>query len=258
MASMRPILFSPKTFVFMFILAFGFTCALAGLANETYEGLSEKNTSTIKPGQTIEFLLMSEGEPEDIMRSLPEGQQFSSYYYPNLNISFIVNNETGYICGAASGKHNGNCHPNIELAEQTLTGVYLGMPVNSVLQKLPHYTSPVESNTAPAECYYLTSNQPSTGVKIMIFDGKVIRFDVGKTSNFTTRLGAGIGTTTKAILTAYPNATKQAHPYLGNAGEYLTVKLPSGNAIIFETEFNTVSQFRLGLYPEVEFIEGCS
>lgn len=253
---MRRLLLNIIPCIFTFFL--GITYSIASLASESYEYLSEKTFSDIKAGQTIEFLLMREGEPDDIIRSLPDGKHFDSYYYHNINTSFIVNNETGYICGAAPGKHQGNCQPNINLTEQNSTGVYLGMPVNLALQKLTDYTAAIDSNIALPECYYLRSIQPNTGVEIMIFGGQVVRFDVTSTANLITKQGIGIGATTQNILALYPKAIKKPHPYLGDVGKYLIVKLPTGNSIVFETEFNIVTQFRLGRHPEVELIEGCS
>lgn len=245
-----------NTQTFTFVLLVSMTYSFTSVANEAYEYLSEKSISDIKAGQTIEFLLMSEGEPDDVLQSLPDGEHFESYYYRNLNLSFVVNNETGYICGVASGKHQGNCQPNIELTEAFSRGVYLGMPVNEALWQLPHYTA--DKSTLKAKCYYLSSNQASTDVELMISDDKVVRFDVTSPSPLITKEEVGIGSTTQSILAAYPNAARKPHPYLGNSGEYLIVKLPSGNGIVFEVELNKVAQFRLGHYPEVEFIEGCN
>lgn len=67
--------------------------------------------SSLEVGQTLEFLLASEGDPDDIYHDLPDGEHFSSYYYQQSNTSYIINTETGYICAITKGKHNGTCTP---------------------------------------------------------------------------------------------------------------------------------------------------
>ena len=65
----------------------------------------------LEVGQTLEFLLASEGDPDEVIQALPDGEHFSSYYYHQSNTSYIINTETGYICAISIGKHNGVCSP---------------------------------------------------------------------------------------------------------------------------------------------------
>lgn len=60
-------------------------------------------------GQTVEFLLVSEGEPSEIQRLAGASSHLESYYYLDSHTTYIVNTETGYICSAAMGKHTANC-----------------------------------------------------------------------------------------------------------------------------------------------------
>jgi hypothetical protein len=131
-------------------------------------------------------------------------------------------------------------------------GVFIGMPVDKALHLLPNYMA----GKAQFGCYYLQVAEGDTSLYIMIIDDTVVRFDVlDKEANILTQ--KGIGATKLEILKRYPQAKVKPHEYLGDAGEYLEVTLTSGNALIFETEFDIVAQYRFGRYPEVQYIEGC-
>jgi hypothetical protein len=62
-------------------------------------------------GQTLEFLLFSEGEPTEIKSLSGDQYYFDYYYYRCSNSTYIVNTETGYICNASIGKFTGSCLP---------------------------------------------------------------------------------------------------------------------------------------------------
>lgn len=60
-------------------------------------------------GQTLEFLLVSKGDPSEVNHLADKDEYFDSYYYEDSHTTYIVNTETGYICSAAIGKHSANC-----------------------------------------------------------------------------------------------------------------------------------------------------
>ena len=92
----------------------------------------------------------------------------------------------------------------------------------------------------------------------MVVEEKVSRFDIDDQElKIETEAGVGIGSTKKEVLKAYPEIKVSPHPYIAPEGEYLEVKLPNGNGIIFETDHDIVTSFRLGSYPALGYIEGC-
>lgn len=55
----------------------------------------------IKIGDPLEKLLESEGDANVVEELINRGTSFVRFYYEDLNMSFIVNNETDYICDIA-------------------------------------------------------------------------------------------------------------------------------------------------------------
>tara|TARA_R110001583_G_scaffold1583_3_gene12334 strand:+ start:14688 stop:14921 length:234 start_codon:yes stop_codon:yes gene_type:complete len=69
-------------------------------------------TEAVPIGQTLEFLLFSEGDPTEIKALSGELHYFDYYYYHCSNITYILNTETGYICNAQIGRFTGSCPPD--------------------------------------------------------------------------------------------------------------------------------------------------
>ncbi len=101
----------------------------------------------------------------------------------------------------------------------------------------------------------------SNGITFMGSDGKLVRLDIHR-SAAKTEAGVGIGSSEAEVRNAYGDAlTISAHPY-GTGGHYLTVA-PSDPALgnlrmIFETDGIRVTNYRTGLEPYVDYIEGCA
>lgn len=144
------------------------------------------------------------------------------------------------------------------MTEDSLAGVPIGMPISIVLSKFPNYAVESNFNTTVNDCYYLRSSSSNTGIDIMIVNNIVVRIDIIENSKVATNQGIGISSSKSEVIKAYPQLIAKTHPYLGQAGQYLTVKLPSGNSIVFETAFDVVTEYRLGRDPEVSYIEGCN
>lgn len=100
------------------------------------------------------------------------------------------------------------------------------------------------------------------GLGFMVTEGRIARVDVFSNQQITTLSGAKIGDSESQIKALYPERlTVTAHPYV-RKGHYLTF-VPKDAAdqkyrLIFETNGQKVTQFRAGLLPEVNFIEGCA
>ncbi len=140
-----------------------------------------------------------------------------------------------------------------ELTDNAWGPVAIGMDGSDAMTRLDGYTS---QDTDPA-CHYLYPTAQS-GVYIMVIDGRVVRFDIyDAEANTVTARGIGIGSSKAEVIDAYPNTTISPHHYIAPEGEYLEVKLDNGNGLIFETDHDIVTSFRLGSYPAVGYIEGC-
>ena len=67
--------------------------------------------SDIKIGDSLENLLESEGDATVVEELIDRGTSFVRFYYQDLNMSFIINKETDYICDIAIGITGGDCFP---------------------------------------------------------------------------------------------------------------------------------------------------
>jgi hypothetical protein len=133
--------------------------------------------------------------------------------------------------------------------------ITIGMSPSKALEISKDYAADLQGNP---DCYYLYSKTDDADANFMVFEGKVERIDIEyKSANISTVKGIGIGATKKQVLAAYSTVLVSPHPYLSSRGEYLEVKLANGNGIIFETEQDIVTSFRLGSYPAILYIEGC-
>ena len=148
------------------------------------------------------------------------------------------------------------CASAPKLTENAFGGVSIGMSAEHALAVMHDYAAEYYDETS--DCYYLHPKGEVAGVHIMINDEIVARFDVADNGErILTAAGVGIGSTKQDVINSYSQVNIKPHQYLGEAGEYLEVTLPSGTGFIFETEFDVVTQYRLGQYPEVQYVEGC-
>jgi len=97
------------------------------------------------------------------------------------------------------------------------------------------------------------------GLSFMLTDGIIVRIDVVDNVRIATAAGAHVGSSEADIERLYaPHLTATPHKY--QEGHYLTVTDPNYPEFryVFETNGKTVSAFRAGRVPEVEFVERCS
>lgn len=122
-----------------------------------------------------------------------------------------------------------------------------------------------ELNGKPSEgstCYYLTPKwvKKPSDFSFMAEDGKFVRYDVG-TDKEAAPGGGKVGMTTEELQKLYSNALQSSpHKYV-EGGRYLSVAA-SGVApskLVFETDAaGKVTAWRVGLTPQVDYVEGCS
>ncbi|HEY0928670.1 MAG TPA: hypothetical protein VGE27_02020 [Gemmatimonas sp.] len=118
----------------------------------------------------------------------------------------------------------------------------------------------VPSPSAPDQCEYAKWETAPNGVMVMFVGGVLKRVDVMQPGTPTVE-GLEVGQTAARADSLYgAKATRQPHKY--EAGEYLIVKplapQDSLQRLVVELTGGKVARFRIGLFPEVEWVEGCA
>lgn len=146
------------------------------------------------------------------------------------------------------------------ISDHGYADVEFGMSASEALAILPGYDAESYGGNDPERgCYYLSHPEDRAAPAFMVLEGIVARVDVyDEAATAVTAAGIGIGASKQDVLAAYSDVTISEHPYLGSVGEYLEVTLGGGKGLIFETYQDKVTSFRLGRYPAVSYIEGCS
>lgn len=117
---------------------------------------------------------------------------------------------------------------------------------------------PLGTGDGPDACRYGISPALPGGTSVMFEGSRVVRIDVDSAS--ATALGAHVGISEAEALRLYPTARVEPHHYV--EGHYLIV-IPGAPGdtlyrIVFETDSSGVTGLRGGLYPAVEYVEGCA
>lgn len=111
-------------------------------------------------------------------------------------------------------------------------------------------------------CYYLSPPiEPgsSYALAFMIENGEFARIDVAR-EGVTAPGGGEIGMSAAQVESLYPDVQRQNHKYV-EGGQYLRVEDPAGGdgVLVFETEADgVVDEWRIGVPPQVDYVEGCS
>ena len=120
-----------------------------------------------------------------------------------------------------------------------------------------------------ATCYYLYKEaipQQNNGIAFMLEDGKFVRYDVDDAS-IVAPGGIVVGDTAAAVLAAHTDhVTKAPHKYIQGAQtltvtpSHTTKSDQNENArLIFEADSSgTIVHWRIGVAPQVYYVEGCS
>jgi hypothetical protein len=114
-----------------------------------------------------------------------------------------------------------------------------------------------------AACYFMTPTWATVPARFnfMIGDGKFARFGT-EDAAFVAPGGGRIGMTKDEIAALYGSVDAQPHAYTD--GEYLRIADPAGGpgVLVFETDGKTgaarVTEWRVGLPPYVDYVEGCA
>lgn len=114
--------------------------------------------------------------------------------------------------------------------------------------------------TDSIECSYLDWPSAPPGVLVMFDGGRIARFDIDS-AGLRTAAGAQVGDTEARVDSLYAGrVTTTPHKYTD--GHYLTVTPPRAAdslfRLVFEAEGGKITRYRVGLIPQVQYVEGCS
>lgn len=112
----------------------------------------------------------------------------------------------------------------------------------------------------PNACHYLFPlPRPHAGVgtAFMFEGGKLVRIDVDS-AHIPAPGGGKVGMTADAVRALYPGRIEaRPHKYV-EGGQYLRVTDPDGaGVLVFNVTDNTVDGWRVGVAPQVDYVEGC-
>lgn len=113
----------------------------------------------------------------------------------------------------------------------------------------------------PGGCHYLTPNRVANSSEpaFMIEGDRFVRYDVG-TAEQAAPGGGKVGMTAEELGALYGAMESLPHKYV-EGGRYLSI-FASGVAptrLVFEIDATgTVTSWRVGLVPQVDYVEGCS
>lgn len=115
-----------------------------------------------------------------------------------------------------------------------------------------------DSAALAGECAYLPLRNAPDGMLFMFEGGMLVRIDVISGST-PTREGAAIGDTEARIRSLYPRVERSPHKYTDGAYLIDIPQLPADTLrrTVFETDGHRVTRYRAGLFPAVQYVEGC-
>jgi hypothetical protein len=148
------------------------------------------------------------------------------------------------------------------LTDSGLGPVHIGMSVEEARSALGgdlKLDDPIGTEEGPDGCRFGTSSVLPPGTSIMFEGQHAVRVDVD--TAVATSSGLRIGQNEARVRAAHPALREEPHHYV--TGKYLVVipGAPSDTMrrIVFETDSaGTVTALRAGVYPQVQYVEGCA
>lgn len=115
----------------------------------------------------------------------------------------------------------------------------------------------------PAACYYLRPETPQAkgyGIRFMFEAGRFVRYDV-EDASIVAPGGLLVGMSADTVLSAFPGRVEsQAHKYVEGGKALIVSQDGAGSArLVFEIDAGgTITRWRIGVEPQVHYVEGCS
>ena len=108
-------------------------------------------------------------------------------------------------------------------------------------------------------CHLVRLPSLPTGARLMLMNDSLARIDIDSTSQVKTIDGAGIGDSEARVAQLYgARLVTQPHKY-EPTGHYLIVTDASDTLrrLVFETNGKTVTSYRVGRRPAIDYVEAC-
>ncbi|MGH7674582.1 MAG: hypothetical protein ACREMV_04855 [Gemmatimonadales bacterium] len=147
------------------------------------------------------------------------------------------------------------CRQQPAIGYDGFAGVAWGTPVEEAQTRLGQALLPSD---AEAHCAFTAATIDGHRIQLMVVDGRVVRADVTLDSSLVAPGGGRIGARASELLQAYGERLRQrAHKYTD--GQYLILLSPADSMrrVVFEIADGRVFEWRIGVYPPVEYVEGC-
>lgn len=123
----------------------------------------------------------------------------------------------------------------------------------------PFLTNPADTTRYGDGCGYASVKDAPPGLMFMVEQRKLARIEVrsGKTA---TAEGARLGDSEADVLRLYPEARRTPHKYVNGSYFIVLPRMPADSLhrYVFETDGHHVTTIHAGIYPAVEYVEGCS
>lgn len=146
------------------------------------------------------------------------------------------------------------------LSDEGIGPLRVGMTVDEARAALGGDFQPLENDDpSPEACTYARSGAIPAGVQVMLVGGRVARVEVDSGSTATGE-GARIGDDAARVRQLYGAGLREM-PHKYTAGRYLIAVSPADTLrrLVFETDSaGRVERFRGGVFPPVEYVEGCA
>jgi hypothetical protein len=114
--------------------------------------------------------------------------------------------------------------------------------------------------TTDGGCYYLTPKwvKSAADFGFMFEQGHFVRYDVGDTKE-TAPGGGKVGMTVTEIRSLYGSGVEESPHKYESGALYLRVAGKSHGVLLFETDAaGKVTRWRVGVPPQIDYVEGCS
>ena len=169
------------------------------------------------------------------------GQPFPS------TVTVTVDRRALHGCGRAL-----SAAPAWEASAQQVGPVRIGMTIAEAEAAIGR---PFDSAVDSGDCIFRQTPAAPRGVLFMHVGGRIARIDL-RSFAVRTDKGIGVGDSEMQVQNAYGQVVETT-PHKYTSGHYLTVPV-GDHKIVFETDGQWVTRYRVGRLPEVEWVEGCS
>lgn len=150
------------------------------------------------------------------------------------------------------------------LTTTSLGPVRIGMTVQDAARALGSGLAPRQPFETEACWIASRVDGRDPGIFYMISNGRIRRIDIRSYNKNVPRVmsdrGVTIGSTEQDVHRAYGGRVQmKPHPYTAPDGHYLLISAPDERGgYIFETLHGKVTDFRAGVRPYLDYIEGCA